>query len=346
MLNNPIEITEDDIATTISLISGVSVEKVNKDETSKLLAMEDKLKHIVVGQDKAVEKVSKAIKRARVGLKDPNRPISSFMFVGPTGVGKTLLAKELAKYLFDSEDNFIRIDMSEYMEKYSVSKLIGSPPGYVGYEQAGQLTEKVRHHPYSIVLFDEIEKAHEDVYNLLLQILDEGQLTDSAGRKIDFKNTVIIMTSNVGSRKLKDFGTGVGFSTNAVMENQNMAEQNIIDKDLKQTFAPEFLNRIDEMIYFNSLTNEQLIQIVDLELNKLRKRIEAISLNLEVKKSVKEYIISTITNLSYGARPIRRAIQNLIEDKLSDILLNNQEEKKTKILISLNKEKEIEIKLK
>ena len=346
MLNNPIEITEDDIATTISLISGVSVEKVNKDETSKLLAMEDKLKHIVVGQDKAVEKVSKAIKRARVGLKDPNRPLSSFMFVGPTGVGKTLLAKELAKYLFDSEDNFIRIDMSEYMEKYSVSKLIGSPPGYVGYEQAGQLTEKVRHHPYSIVLFDEIEKAHEDVYNLLLQILDEGQLTDSAGRKIDFKNTVIIMTSNVGSRKLKDFGTGVGFSTNAVMENQNMAEQNIIDKDLKQTFAPEFLNRIDEMIYFNSLTNEQLIQIVDLELNKLRKRIEAISLNLEVKKSVKEYIISTITNLSYGARPIRRAIQNLIEDKLSDILLNNQEEKKTKILISLNKEKEIEIKLK
>ncbi len=202
MLENPIEITEEDIAKTISLISGVSVEKVNKNETEKLLMMESKLKSVVIGQEKAVEQVSKSIKRARVGLKDPDRPISSFMFVGPTGVGKTLLAKELAKYLFDSEDNFIRIDMSEYMEKYSVSKLIGSPPGYVGYEQAGQLTEKVRHHPYSIVLFDEIEKAHEDVYNLLLQILDEGQLTDSAGRKIDFKNTVIIMTSNVGSRKL------------------------------------------------------------------------------------------------------------------------------------------------
>ena len=346
MLENPIEITEEDIAKTISLISGVSVEKVNKNETEKLLMMESKLKSIVIGQEKAVEQVSKSIKRARVGLKDPYRPISSFMFVGPTGVGKTLLAKEMAKYLFDSEDNFIRIDMSEYMEKYSVSKLIGSPPGYVGYEQAGQLTEKVRHHPYSIVLFDEIEKAHEDVYNLLLQILDEGQLTDSAGRKIDFKNTVIIMTSNVGSRKLKDFGTGVGFSTNAVMENQTTAEQNIIDKDLKQTFSPEFLNRIDEMIYFNSLTNKELIQIIDLEINKLKKRTDALSLNLDVKQAVKEYIISTIAEQHYGARPIRRAIQNLIEDKLSDILLSNQEKDKKKIIVSLNKEKQIEIKLK
>ncbi len=346
MMNNPVEITEEDIATTISLISGVSVEKVNKDETQKLLMMEERLKTIVIGQEKAVEKVSKAIKRARVGLKDPFRPISSFMFVGPTGVGKTLLAKEMAKYLFDSEDNFIRIDMSEYMEKYSVSKLIGSPPGYVGYEQAGQLTEKVRHHPYSIVLFDEIEKAHEDVYNLLLQILDEGQLTDSAGRKIDFKNTIIIMTSNVGSRKLKDFGTGVGFSTSAVIENQNIAEQNIIDKDLNQTFSPEFLNRIDEMIYFNSLTNDHLIQIIDLELNKLRKRVELLNLNLEVKKAVKEHIISTLKDLHYGARPIRRAIQNLIEDKLSDILLANQDSEKTKILITLNKEKQISITLK
>lgn len=346
MLENPVEVTEEDIARTISLISGVSVEKVNKNETEKLLMMESKLKSIVIGQEKAVEKVSKAIKRARVGLKDPNRPISSFMFVGPTGVGKTLLAKEIAKYLFDSEDNFIRIDMSEYMEKYSVSKLIGSPPGYVGYEQAGQLTEKVRHHPYSIVLFDEIEKAHEDVYNLLLQILDEGQLTDSAGRKIDFKNTVIIMTSNVGSRRLKDFGTGVGFSTNAVIENQSANEQSIIDKDLKQSFAPEFLNRIDEIIYFNSLTNNELIQIIDLEFNKLRKRTEALSLSLEVKKAVKEYIISTIADQHYGARPLRRAIQNLIEDKLSDILLSNQESEKTKIVISLNKEKQIDIKLK
>lgn len=346
ILDNPVEITEEDIAKTISLISGVSVEKVNKNETEKLLMMESKLKSIVIGQEKAVEQVSKSIKRARVGLKDPYRPISSFMFVGPTGVGKTLLAKEMAKYLFDSEDNFIRIDMSEYMEKYSVSKLIGSPPGYVGYEQAGQLTEKVRHHPYSIVLFDEIEKAHEDVYNLLLQILDEGQLTDSAGRKIDFKNTVIIMTSNVGSRKLKDFGTGVGFSTNAVMENQTVAEQNIIDKDLKQTFSPEFLNRIDEMIYFNSLTNKELIQIIDLEINKLKKRTDALSLNLEVKQTVKEYIISTIAEQHYGARPIRRAIQNLIEDKLSDILLNNQENDKKKIIVSINKEKQIDIKLK
>lgn len=344
--NQPILITEDDIANTISLISGVSVEKINKDETNKLLQMEQKLKELIIGQSQAVEKVTKAIKRARVGLKDPYRPISSFMFVGPTGVGKTLLAKEMAKYLFDSEDNFIRIDMSEYMEKYSVSKLIGSPPGYVGYEQAGQLTEKVRHHPYSIVLFDEIEKAHEDVYNLLLQILDEGQLTDSAGRKIDFKNTVIIMTSNVGSRKLKDFGTGVGFSTQAVKENQNTAEQTIIDKDLQQTFAPEFLNRIDEMIYFNSLNTEQLTQILELELNKLRKRIEALSMTIDIKKAVKEHIISTITNLHYGARPIRRAIQNLIEDKLSDELLLNQDNDKKKITINLDKEKAIKITIK
>ncbi|MBO7277223.1 MAG: ATP-dependent Clp protease ATP-binding subunit [Bacteroidales bacterium] len=343
---SPVEITEDDIATTISLISGVSIEKVNKDETKKLIEMEDKLKQIVIGQSQAVEKISKSIKRARVGLKDPNRPISSFMFVGPTGVGKTLLAKEMAKYLFDSEDNFIRIDMSEYMEKYSVSKLIGSPPGYVGYEQAGQLTEKVRHHPYSIVLFDEIEKAHEDVYNLLLQILDEGQLTDSAGRKIDFKNTIIIMTSNVGSRKLKEFGTGVGFSTNAVKGNLTATEQSIIDKDLNKTFAPEFLNRIDEMIHFNSLKTEQLIEIVELELNKLRKRIKALEMTMEVSKSVKEHILSGIDQQHYGARPIRRAIQSQIEDKLSDVLLSRESQEQKHIKISLNKENQIEIKLK
>ncbi|MDD2576573.1 MAG: ATP-dependent Clp protease ATP-binding subunit, partial [Bacteroidales bacterium] len=245
---NYISVGEEEIAHIISMMSGVKIQRVSTDETQKLLKMEDNLKGIIVGQDDAVAKVSKAIRRARVGINDPNRPIGSFIFVGPTGVGKTLLAKELAKYLFDSEKNLIRLDMSEYMEKHSVSRIIGSPPGYVGHEEAGQLTEKVRQHPYSIVLFDEIEKAHHDVFNILLQILDDGRLTDSLGREIDFKNTIIIMTSNVGSRKIKDFGIGVGFSTSARENKAAEIEKSIIENDINKTFAPEFLNRIDDIV--------------------------------------------------------------------------------------------------
>ncbi len=246
---NYISVGEEEIAHIISMMSGVKIQKVSTDETQKLLKMEDNLKGIIVGQDDAVAKVSKAIRRARVGINDPNSPIGSFIFVGPTGVGKTLLAKELAKYLFDSEKNLIRLDMSEYMEKHSVSRIIGSPPGYVGHEEAGQLTEKVRQHPYSIVLFDEIEKAHHDVFNILLQILDDGRLTDSLGREIDFKNTIIIMTSNVGSRKIKDFGIGVGFSTSARENKAAEIEKSIIENDINKTFAPEFLNRIDDIVF-------------------------------------------------------------------------------------------------
>ena len=267
---NPVVVTEDDIANVISSMTGITVQKTDKDESKRLLDMDKVIKGKVIGQDNAVTTICKAVRRARTGLKDPNRPIGSFIFVGPTGVGKTYLAKTLADFLFGSKDNIIRIDMSEYMEKFNVSRLIGSAPGYVGYEESGQLTEQVRLHPYSIVLFDEIEKAHKDVFNILLQILDEGRLTDSMGRTVDFKNTIIIMTSNVGSRTLQDFGTGVGFSTSIREENSQELEQSVIDKDIQKTFAPEFLNRIDDIVFFNALNNDNLLNIVDLELNYLR----------------------------------------------------------------------------
>lgn len=340
--DNPQNVSEKDVAAVVSSASGISVEKIEQDEKQKLLDMQSVLSHQIIGQNEAVEKVCQAIKRTRTGLKDPERPSGSFIFIGSTGVGKTLLAKRMAEYLFGSRDSLIRFDMSEFMEKHSVSKLIGAPPGYVGYEQAGQLTEKVRTHPYSIILFDEIEKAHSDVFNLLLQILDEGRLSDASGRKVDFRNTIIIMTSNVGTRRLSEFGVGVGFSTSSIKENTAAMEQNLIERDLKKTFAPEFLNRIDEIVYFNPLGKEELIQIVDLELQNLINRLQQVHYSLEVDASAKEFIVSQISVGQYGARPIRRSIQSLIENPLSDLLLQRTDENDTHILVSSDKTTETE----
>lgn len=342
LLDNPQNVSEKDVAAVVSSASGISVEKIEQDEKQKLLDMQAVLSHQIIGQNEAVEKVCQAIKRTRTGLKDPERPSGSFIFIGSTGVGKTLLAKRMAEYLFGSRDSLIRFDMSEFMEKHSVSKLIGAPPGYVGYEQAGQLTEKVRTHPYSIILFDEIEKAHSDVFNLLLQILDEGRLSDASGRKVDFRNTIIIMTSNVGTRRLSEFGVGVGFSTSSIKENTAAMEQNLIERDLKKTFAPEFLNRIDEIIYFNPLGKEELIQIVDLELQNLINRLQQVHYSLEVDASAKEFIVSQTSVGQYGARPIRRSIQSLIENPLSDLLLQRTDENDTHILVSSDKTTETE----
>lgn len=335
--DNPQNVSEKDVAAVVSSASGISVEKIEQDEKQKLLDMQSVLSHQIIGQNEAVEKVCQAIKRTRTGLKDPERPSGSFIFIGSTGVGKTLLAKRMAEYLFGSRDSLIRFDMSEFMEKHSVSKLIGAPPGYVGYEQAGQLTEKVRTHPYSIILFDEIEKAHSDVFNLLLQILDEGRLSDASGRKVDFRNTIIIMTSNVGTRRLSEFGVGVGFSTSSIKENTAAMEQNLIERDLKKTFAPEFLNRIDEIVYFNPLGKEELIQIVDLELQNLINRLQQVHYSLEVDASAKEFIVSQTSVGQYGARPIRRSIQSLIENPLSDLLLQRTDENDIHILVSSDK---------
>ena len=340
--DNPQNVREKDVAAVVSSASGISVEKIEQDEKQKLLDMQSVLSHQIIGQNEAVEKVCQAIKRTRTGLKDPERPSGSFIFIGSTGVGKTLLAKRMAEYLFGSRDSLIRFDMSEFMEKHSVSKLIGAPPGYVGYEQAGQLTEKVRTHPYSIILFDEIEKAHSDVFNLLLQILDEGRLSDASGRKVDFRNTIIIMTSNVGTRRLSEFGVGVGFSTSSIKENTAAMEQNLIERDLKKTFAPEFLNRIDEIVYFNPLGKEELIQIVDLELQNLINRLQQVHYSLEVDASAKEFIVSQTSVGQYGARPIRRSIQSLIENPLSDLLLQRTDENDTHILVSSDKTTETE----
>lgn len=340
--DNPQNVSEKDVAAVVSSASGISVEKIEQDEKQKLLDMQSVLSHQIIGQNEAVEKVCQAIKRTRTGLKDPERPSGSFIFIGSTGVGKTLLAKRMAEYLFGSRDSLIRFDMSEFMEKHSVSKLIGAPPGYVGYEQAGQLTEKVRTHPYSIILFDEIEKAHSDVFNLLLQILDEGRLSDASGRKVDFRNTIIIMTSNVGTRRLSEFGVGVGFSTSSIKENTAAMEQNLIERDLKKTFAPEFLNRIDEIVYFNPLGKEELIQIVDLELQNLINRLQQVHYSLEVDTSAKEFIVLQTSVGQYGARPIRRSIQSLIENPLSDLLLQRTDENDTHILVSSDKTTETE----
>ncbi len=340
--DNPQNVSEKDVAAVVSSASGISVEKIEQDEKQKLLDMQSVLSHQIIGQNEAVEKVCQAIKRTRTGLKDPERPSGSFIFIGSTGVGKTLLAKRMAEYLFGSRDSLIRFDMSEFMEKHSVSKLIGAPPGYVGYEQAGQLTEKVRTHPYSIILFDEIEKAHSDVFNLLLQILDEGRLSDASGRKVDFRNTIIIMTSNVGTRRLSEFGVGVGFSTSSIKENTAAMEQNLIERDLKKTFAPEFLNRIDEIVYFNPLGKEELIQIVDLELQNLINRLQQVHYSLEVDASAKEFIVSQTSVGQYGARPIRRSIQSLIENPLSDLLLQRTDENDIHILVSSDKTTETE----
>ena len=316
-----IPVTDQDVAEVVAMMTGVPVQRIAENESSRLLVMESELQGSVVGQDGAVAQVCKAIRRNRAGLKDPNRPIGSFIFVGPTGVGKTYLTKVLAKYLFDSESNMIRIDMSEYMEKFAVSRLIGAPPGYVGYEEGGQLTEKVRRKPYSIVLLDEIEKAHPDVFNVLLQVLDDGQLTDGLGRKVDFKNTIIIMTSNIGTRQLKDFGTGVGFNTSAREAERAALERSVIDKELKKKFAPEFLNRIDDVVFFNSLQRDDIHKIIDIELKSLFKRVRSMGFDISIDNKAKDFILKKGWDEQYGARPLKRAIQRYIEDDLADEII-------------------------
>ena len=316
-----IPVTDQDVAEVVAMMTGVPVQRIAENESSRLLVMESELQGSVVGQDGAVAQVCKAIRRNRAGLKDPNRPIGSFIFVGPTGVGKTYLTKVLAKYLFDSESNMIRIDMSEYMEKFAVSRLIGAPPGYVGYEEGGQLTEKVRRKPYSIVLLDEIEKAHPDVFNVLLQVLDDGQLTDGLGRKVDFKNTIIIMTSNIGTRQLKDFGTGVGFNTSAREAERAALERSVIDKELKKKFAPEFLNRIDDVVFFNSLQRDDIHKIIDIELKNLFNRVRGMGFDINIDNKAKDFILKKGWDEQYGARPLKRAIQRYIEDDLADEII-------------------------
>lgn len=315
-------VDEDEIANAVSMMSGVPVQRMAQAEGVKLAGMKDALQSQVIGQDAAIEKVVKAILRSRVGLKDPNRPIGTFMFLGPTGVGKTHLAKQLAKYMFGSSDALIRIDMSEYMEKYTVSRMIGAAPGYVGYEEGGQLTEKVRRRPYSIVLLDEIEKAHPDVFNILLQVLDEGRLTDNAGRTIDFKNTVIIMTSNIGTRQLKDFGRGIGFAAQNRGADDKEYSRGVIQKALNKSFSPEFLNRLDEIITFDQLSLDSIIRIVDIELKGLYNRLEAIGFHLEVDDAAKNFLAAKGYDVQYGARPLKRAIQNYLEDKLSELIVS------------------------
>ena len=319
-LERPV-VTEDNVAEVIAMMTGVPVQRIAKNEGEKLLKMADELAGKVIGQDDAIAKIAKAIRRNRAGLKDPNKPIGTFIFMGPTGVGKTYLAKILAEYLFDSQDAMIRIDMSEYMEKHTVSRLIGAPPGYVGYEEGGQLTEKVRRKPYSIVLLDEIEKAHHDVYNVLLQVFDEGQLTDGIGRKVDFKNTILIMTSNIGSRELKDFGTGMGFSTSATEANKGKLVNSVLENALKKTFAPEFLNRIDDIVYFNNIEKPDVIRIIDIELAKLISRVELMGLKVTVTDKAKEFLAETGWDANFGARPLKRAIQKNVEDLLAEEIL-------------------------
>ncbi|MCF0205850.1 MAG: ATP-dependent Clp protease ATP-binding subunit, partial [Bacteroidales bacterium] len=301
-------ITEDDIAEVVSIISGVPIKRVAQAEGSRLLEMNKVLTDKIIGQDDAINKIVKAIQRNKAGLKDPNRPIGTFIFLGPTGVGKTQLAKTLANFLFDSDDALIRIDMSEYMEKFNVSRLIGAPPGYVGYEEGGQLTESVRRKPYSVVLLDEIEKAHPDVFNLLLQVLDEGRLSDSSGRKIDFRNTILIMTSNIGSRQISEFGNGVGFETKAKINAYDDNAKSIIDNALRRTFSPEFINRVDEIIQFKSLNKEAISRIIDIELLSLQKRMTDMGLKLVVEDSARDFVIEKGYDQKFGARPLKRAI--------------------------------------
>ncbi|MCL2651757.1 MAG: AAA family ATPase, partial [Candidatus Azobacteroides sp.] len=307
-------------------------------ENQKLLEMKEQLKAKVIGQDEAVDKIVKAIQRNRIGLKDPNKPIGTFMFLGPTGVGKTHLAKMLAEYLFDSTDSLIRIDMSEYMEKFTVSRLIGAPPGYIGYEEGGQLTEKVRRKPYSVVLLDEIEKAHPDVFNLLLQVLDEGRLTDSLGRRIDFKNTLLIMTSNIGTRQLKDFGKGIGFSTSGSATDDKEFSRGVIRKALDRAFAPEFLNRVDDIVMFDQLDKDSIYKIIDLELRGFYKRVEDLGYKLNITEKAKELIASKGYDVQFGARPLKRAIQKYLEDELAEMIIKAGVVQKDTIIVDFDSE--------
>ncbi|NNV56049.1 ATP-dependent Clp protease ATP-binding subunit [Limnovirga soli] len=331
-------IDEEAIAEVVSMMTGIPVKRMVQAETDKLRKMGDDMKQMVVGQDDAILKVVKAIQRNRVGLKDPKKPIGTFIFLGPTGVGKTELARALSRNLFDSEDSLIRIDMSEYMEKFTVSRLIGAPPGYVGYEEGGQLTEKVRRKPYCVILLDEIEKAHPDIYNILLQVLDDGQLTDGLGRKINFKNTLIIMTSNIGARQLKDFGDGVGFATASRMQNQDENNKAVIEKALKRTFSPEFLNRVDDVIVFNSLSKENIFEIIDILMRGVLKRLTALGLSLELTEDAKEFLADKGYDSQFGARPLHRAIQKYLEDPLAEQILSTSIKNGDVLVASLDKE--------
>ena len=320
---NRIEVTETHIADVVSMVTGIPVQKIVSTEKNKLSNLSNIIGDSLIGQQEAVEKVVKSIQRNRAGLKAPEKPIGSFIFLGQTGVGKTQLAKILAKEMFDSEENLIRIDMSEYMEKFAISRLIGAPPGYVGYEEGGQLSEKVRRKPYSVILLDEVEKAHPDVFNMMLQVLDDGFLTDSLGRKINFQNTIIIMTSNIGARQLKDFGTGVGFSTKAQKNQSEEIEKGIIESALKKTFAPEFLNRVDDIVIFNSLEKKDIMKIVNIELSKLEKRITKLGYTLSLTKKAKEFICDKGYDKKYGARPLSRALQRYVEDLIAEEIVSN-----------------------
>lgn len=340
LVKNRETVGEEEVAEVVAMMTGVPVQRIAQAEGSRLMKMGDELKKNVIGQDPAIEKIVKSIQRNRAGLKDPNKPIGSFVFLGPTGVGKTQLAKILALYLFDSVDNLIRMDMSEYMEKFSVSRLVGAPPGYIGYEEGGQLTEKVRRKPYSVVLLDEIEKAHPDVFHLLLQVLDEGQLTDSLGRRIDFRNTIIIMTSNIGSRQLKDFGQGVGFSTKAKQESSSQHSKSVIQNALKRSFAPEFINRLDDIVIFNSLTKEDIYKIIDIELKGLYSRVEALGYTIELDTVAKDYITEKGFDIDFGARPLKRAIQKYLEDPMAEAIIKSTLKQGDVLKVSYDKEKD------
>jgi ATP-dependent Clp protease ATP-binding subunit ClpC len=331
-------IGEEQIAEVVSMMTGIPVKRMVQAESEKLRKMADDMKSMVVGQSEAIQKVVKAIQRNRVGLKDPKKPIGTFIFLGPTGVGKTELARALARYMFDSEDSLIRIDMSEYMEKFTVSRLIGAPPGYVGYEEGGQLTERVRRKPYSVILLDEIEKAHPDIYNILLQVLDDGQLTDGLGRKVDFKNTLIIMTSNIGARQLKDFGAGVGFATSSRVQNEDEANKAIIEKALKRTFSPEFLNRIDDVVIFNSLSKENIFEIIDILMKGVMKRLTNLGFSLELTEDAKSFLADKGYDVQFGARPLHRAIQKYLEDPLAEEILSLHVKAGDVLLADLDKE--------
>jgi ATP-dependent Clp protease ATP-binding subunit ClpC len=333
-------VDEEKVAEVVAMMTGVPVQRIAQAEGTRLLHMADEMRGSVIGQDEAIAKVVKSIQRNRAGLKDPNKPIGTFVFLGPTGVGKTQLAKVLAKYLFDSVDNLIRLDMSEYMEKFSVSRLMGAPPGYVGYEEGGQLTEKVRRKPYAVVLLDEIEKAHPDIFNILLQVLDEGHLTDGLGRKVDFRNTIVIMTSNIGSREIKDFGQGVGFATKAKQNTANEYTKAVIQKALKRAFAPEFLNRIDDVVLFNTLTREDIHQIIDIELKGLYERVNTLGYEITLSDEAKDFVLEKGYDIQFGARPLKRAIQKYLEDPMAEAIIKSSIAEGDRLMVDFDKEKE------
>jgi ATP-dependent Clp protease ATP-binding subunit ClpC len=339
--NNRFVVNEENVAEVVAMMTGIPVKRIGQNEGKKLLTMEADIKKRVIGQDKAIEKLSKAIQRTRAGLKDPNKPIGSFIFLGPTGVGKTELAKALSEYMFDNNEALIRIDMSEFMEKFAVSRLVGAPPGYVGYEEGGLLTEKVRRKPYAVVLFDEVEKAHPDVFNIMLQILDEGHITDSLGRKVDFRNTVIIMTSNIGSRQLKDFGTGIGFATNNKINNQEAESKQVIESALKKFFSPEFLNRIDDVIVFNSLEKPDIIKILDIQIATMLKRIVDLGYNVQLSDEAKGFIADKGFDSKFGARPLQRAMQKYLEDPLAEEILKGEIVEGSTVMVEYDKENDL-----